>query len=112
MCVSVCMRSVSQSFLTLYDPLDCSPPSSSVHGIFQATLVLLLRNLIECPSQLAAGAPIMRRQIEKHVCKNTSRQGWGRGRCSECTYKESTDKLLGLGIETSMGHALARVGDG
>ena len=27
---------VSQSCLTLSDPLDCSPPGSSVHGIFQA----------------------------------------------------------------------------
>ena len=24
--------------LTLWDPLDCGPPSSSVHGIFQAIL--------------------------------------------------------------------------
>ena len=115
-CVCVCMLSVAQSCLTLYDPLDCSPPNSSVHGIFQAILVLLLRNLIEWPSHsmIGAGAPIMRRQIdlEKHVCQNTSRQGWGRGRCSECTYKESTDKLLELGIETSTGHALARLGDG
>ena len=28
--------SVAQSHLTLCDPLDCSPPGSSVHGIFQA----------------------------------------------------------------------------
>ena len=27
---------VSQSCLTLSDPMDCSPPGSSVHGIFQA----------------------------------------------------------------------------
>ena len=25
-----------QSCLTLSDPMDCSPPGSSVHGIFQA----------------------------------------------------------------------------
>ena len=25
--------------LTLCDPLDCSPPGSSVHGIFQARIV-------------------------------------------------------------------------
>ena len=24
----------AQSYLTLFDPLDCSPPGSSVHGIF------------------------------------------------------------------------------
>ena len=28
--------SVAQSCLTLCDPMDCSPPGSSIHGIFQA----------------------------------------------------------------------------
>ena len=27
---------VSQSCLTLPDPMDCRPPGSSIHGIFQA----------------------------------------------------------------------------
>ena len=27
---------VTQSYLTLHDPMDCSPPGFSVHGIFQA----------------------------------------------------------------------------
>ena len=27
---------VTQSYLTLRDPMDCSPPGSSIHGIFQA----------------------------------------------------------------------------
>ena len=30
---------VAQSFLTLSNPMDCSPPGSSVHGIFQATVL-------------------------------------------------------------------------
>ena len=30
---------VAQSFLTPRDPLDCSPPGSSVHGIFQARVL-------------------------------------------------------------------------
>ena len=29
-------REVTQSCLTLSDPMDCSLPGSSVHGIFQA----------------------------------------------------------------------------
>ena len=29
---------VAQSRLTLSDPMDCSPPGSSIHGIFQATV--------------------------------------------------------------------------
>ena len=32
-------REVAQSCLTLSDPMDCSPPGSSVHGIFQATVL-------------------------------------------------------------------------
>ena len=30
---------VAQSCLTLSDPMDCSPPSSSVHGTFQAKVL-------------------------------------------------------------------------
>ena len=29
-------REVAQSCLTLSDPVDCSPPGSSIHGILQA----------------------------------------------------------------------------
>ena len=30
---------VAQSRLTLSDPMDCSPPGSSIHGIFQAEVL-------------------------------------------------------------------------
>ena len=30
---------VTQSCLTLCDPMDCSPPGSSVHGILQARIL-------------------------------------------------------------------------
>ena len=30
---------VTQSCLTLRDPMDCSPPGSSIHGVFQATVL-------------------------------------------------------------------------
>ena len=30
---------VAQLCLTLRDPMDCSPPGSSVHGIFQARVL-------------------------------------------------------------------------
>ena len=30
---------VAQSCLTLSDPMDCSPPGSSAHGIFQARVL-------------------------------------------------------------------------
>ena len=40
-CVKVKSESeVAQSFLTPCDPMDCSPPGSSVHGIFQARIPL------------------------------------------------------------------------
>ena len=32
-------REVAQSCLTLHDPMDCSPPGSSAHGIFQARVL-------------------------------------------------------------------------
>ena len=37
--VFVCGCSVIQSCLTLCDPMDCSSPGSSVHGIFQAHIL-------------------------------------------------------------------------
>ena len=45
MCVCVCVRAhahmhlLAQLCLTLCDPLDCSPPGSSVHGILQARIL-------------------------------------------------------------------------
>ena len=32
-------REVAQSCLTLSHPMDCSPPGSSIHGIFQARVL-------------------------------------------------------------------------
>ena len=40
MCVSECVRVlITQSCLTLCDPMDWSLPGSSVHGIFQARVL-------------------------------------------------------------------------
>ena len=33
------VRLVAQSRLTVYDAMDCNPPGSSVHGIFQARIL-------------------------------------------------------------------------
>ena len=39
-CIKVKSESeVAQSCLTLRDPMDCSPPGSSIHGIFQARVL-------------------------------------------------------------------------
>ena len=37
--ISNSTRSITQSCLTLCSPVDCSPPGSSVHGIFQARIL-------------------------------------------------------------------------
>ena len=37
--IRVCESEAAQSCPTLCNPMDCSPPSSSVHGIFQAILL-------------------------------------------------------------------------
>ena len=37
--ISCCMFLVSQSCLTLRNPMDCNPPGSSVHGILQIRIV-------------------------------------------------------------------------
>ena len=34
-----CSSSITQSCLTLCDPVDCSPPGSSIHGILQARIL-------------------------------------------------------------------------
>ena len=39
MCVRVCVCVCAQSCPTLYNPMDCSPPGSSVHGILQARIL-------------------------------------------------------------------------
>ena len=37
-----CCVLVTQSCLTLYSPMDCSPPGSSVHGLLQARILELV----------------------------------------------------------------------
>ena len=48
MCVSVCVCTAKslQSCLTVSDPMDCSPPGSSVRGILQARIL----DRLPCPS--------------------------------------------------------------
>ena len=38
LCLCACAKSL-HSFLNLCDPMDCSPPGSSVHGILQARIL-------------------------------------------------------------------------
>ena len=43
---TVVKETVTQSCLTLWDPMDCSAPGSSIHGILQARIL----NGLPCPS--------------------------------------------------------------
>ena len=38
-CMCMCCCLVAESFSTLCDPMDCSPPGSSVHGILQTRIL-------------------------------------------------------------------------
>ena len=53
---------VAQSYLTLCDPMDCSPPDSSVHRIFQAGILkwVFISFSRELPHPwIAAGSPAL-----------------------------------------------------
>ena len=50
---------VAQSCLTPHDPMDCSPPGSSVHGIFQARVLewgAIAFSEMECYSDIKRNA--------------------------------------------------------
>ena len=46
---------VSQSCLTLCNPMDCSPPGSSVHGILQVRLL----DWVAFPQGIEPGSPAL-----------------------------------------------------
>ena len=62
---------VTQSYPTLSDPMDCSPPGSSVHGIFQARVLewaAIAQMLIKLntPSKVLGGTLAMDSQLDFH----------------------------------------------
>ena len=46
----MCAYSVGESCLTLFDPIGYSPPGSSVHGIFQARILLAISSSRDLPN--------------------------------------------------------------
>ena len=60
---------VTQSCPTLSDPMDCSPPGSSVHGIFQARVLEW--------GATAFSVPHTRYIIFKLMKPKTNRKSWG-----------------------------------
>ena len=57
-CLCVCVL-VTQSCLTLRDPMGCSLPGSSVHGIFQARIV----ELLDISSSRGSSQPLDQTQV-------------------------------------------------
>ena len=67
-CWAVCL--VAQSCLTLCDPMGCSPPGSSVHGILQA-------RRLECsamPSSRGSSQPRDQTQVCRQILYQLSHQ--------------------------------------
>ena len=63
-CVRVCVRARAQSYLTLCHSMDCSPPGSSVHGVF-------LAGVLECvamPSSRGSSRPRGGARIPRVPC--------------------------------------------
>ena len=58
MCPFILPAYFTQSCLTLSDPMDCSLPGSSVHGICQARAFSSYDGDLSLPLGLALGSPI------------------------------------------------------
>ena len=85
---AMCAKSL-QSCLTLCDPMDCSPPGSSVHGILQART----QDWVAMPSSRESSIYKTEREREKKK-KNTRRQWMDPGQIQSLTYKWSPECLL------------------
>ena len=70
---AMCAKSL-QSCLTLCDPMDCSPPGSSVHGILQART----QDWVAMPSSRESSIYKTEREREKKKKKKKTRgdNGW------------------------------------
>ena len=75
-CVCMCVQSL-QSCLTLCDPMDCSPPGSSVHGILQARIL----EWLAMPSSMGS----------------SQLRDWTRISCVSCIGRQIPDRQRHLG---------------
>ena len=62
---------VAQSCPTLSDPMDCSPPGSSIHGIFPARV--LEWGAIHCSSLISASPPLPNYQLFEPALWNSGK---------------------------------------
>ena len=59
---------VAQLYLTLSNPIDCSPPGSSVHGIFQARVLEWVAIAFSCNILMTVKSrPDTSSKLESHV---------------------------------------------
>ena len=67
--------SLAQSYLTLGDPMDCSPPGSSVHGISQARILEWV--ITSFPILLTVNSGVVdNTETEKAVAPHSSTLAW------------------------------------
>ena len=83
---------VAQSYPTLRDPMDCSPPGSSVHGIFQARVlgwgaIAFSEPLCSNYCDLCTPEPELRNERSPHHEK-TAHRNW-RAAPAHCNYRKS-----------------------
>ena len=59
------MKAKSESEVALSDPMDCSPPGSSVHGIFQARVLewVAIAFSTQKPRAFKSLGPLLQRHI-------------------------------------------------
>ena len=74
----VCAVSVAQSCPTLCNPMDCSPPGSSVHGILQTRILECGYSLLQeiFPTQGSSLGVLHCRQILYHLSHQGSPSTW------------------------------------
>ena len=95
---------VTQSCPTLSDPMDCSPPGSSVRGIFQA-------RVLECRASGCAAASLKRRSAPARVrCRSAQSLGRHalrgipdrRAGCCHCSHGRRIDWLDLLAVQGTL----------
>ena len=88
-CVTCCAQSL-QSCLTLWDPMDYSPPGSSVHGILLAKIL----EWVALPSSRGSSWPRDRTQVPWVSCiadRFFTAEPLGKARNSKLLYDEDID---------------------
>ena len=86
---------VSQPCLTLHDPMDCSPPGSSIHGVFQGrglewgaiafSVPHALRTIISSPSLRASPTdPFVSEHLHTILQPLSTNESWIK--CNACCF--------------------------